>query len=53
MRWQAPEVLQFGHYSSSSDVWSLGITIWEILYMGGLPYWSTENEDVSLRLRVF
>lgn len=27
-RWMAPEVLAGGEYSTASDVWSLGVTMW-------------------------
>lgn len=29
--WSAPESIQDGHYSAASDVWSFGVTVWEIL----------------------
>ena len=37
-RWMAPEVLLNGHYSAASDVWSYGITIWEVLNPTSTPY---------------
>lgn len=38
VRWMAPESLLNGHYSPASDVWSYGITIWEMLSPTSQPY---------------
>ena len=38
IRWMAPESLLHGHYSPASDVWSYGITIWEMLNPTSVPY---------------
>ena len=37
-RWAAPEVLTRLEFSSDSDIWAFGVTIWEILTLGGEPY---------------
>ena len=37
-RWQAPEVIRKGIASIKSDVWSFGVTFWEILTFAGTPY---------------
>lgn len=31
IKWMAPESLENGSYSVKSDVWSYGITLWELL----------------------
>ena len=59
--WMAPE--SFGHrgkFTPKSDVWMLGVTLWEMLQKGQVPYGSGANFrhavpriiDGSLRLRV-
>ncbi|CAF2524438.1 unnamed protein product [Rotaria sp. Silwood2] len=38
VRWWAVEVLSNGPYTHKSDVWSYGITIWEVFSKAALPY---------------
>lgn len=48
VRWAAPEVLLESRYSTKSDVWALGVVVWEIFSQGTLPYSSlTTAEDVA------
>jgi serine/threonine protein kinase len=38
LRWMPPEALTKGQYSTKSDVWAFGVTVYEILTNGELPY---------------
>ncbi|XP_039602996.1 ephrin type-B receptor 4a-like isoform X1 [Polypterus senegalus] len=46
IRWTAPEAIAFRKFTSSSDVWSYGIVMWEVMSFGERPYWDMSNQDV-------
>ena len=46
VRWMAPEALKFGTYSLYSDVWSYGITLWELFSLGAIPYHDLDVNDL-------
>uniref|UniRef100_A0A8C3C6H4 receptor protein-tyrosine kinase n=1 Tax=Cairina moschata TaxID=8855 RepID=A0A8C3C6H4_CAIMO len=46
IRWTAPEAVQYRKFTSSSDVWSYGIVMWEVMSYGERPYWDMSNQDV-------
>nr|XP_039251463.1 ephrin type-A receptor 5-like [Styela clava] len=46
LRWTAPECIRFREFTSSSDVWSYGIVMWEVMSYGEKPYWNMPNPDV-------
>lgn len=49
IRWTAPEAIQYRKFTSSSDCWSYGIVMWEVMSYGERPYWDMSNQDVSKR----
>jgi hypothetical protein len=38
VKWTAPECLEKGLYSFSSEMWSFGIALWEMWSYGRVPY---------------
>uniref|UniRef100_A0A8C0M759 Tyrosine-protein kinase n=2 Tax=Canis lupus familiaris TaxID=9615 RepID=A0A8C0M759_CANLF len=45
VKWTAPEALNYGRYSSESDVWSFGILLWEAFSLGASPYPNLSNQQ--------
>ncbi|RVE58142.1 hypothetical protein OJAV_G00206320 [Oryzias javanicus] len=50
IRWTAPEAIAYRKFSSSSDAWSYGIVMWEVMSYGERPYWEMSNQDVILSI---
>ena len=53
VRWMAPETLRFTSalkFSIASDIWSFGITMWEIYTFGELPYFLFDNQDIRMQI---
>ncbi|XP_058387797.1 ephrin type-B receptor 6 isoform X4 [Diceros bicornis minor] len=46
LRWAAPEVIARGKHTTSSDVWSFGIVMWEVMSYGERPYWDMSDQEV-------
>ncbi|KAI6657553.1 Dual specificity protein kinase splB-like [Oopsacas minuta] len=46
VRWTAPEALFFRRYSEKSDVWSLGMTLFEVWSVGQKPWGDYTNVEV-------
>uniref|UniRef100_A0A8C3NSQ8 Receptor protein-tyrosine kinase n=1 Tax=Geospiza parvula TaxID=87175 RepID=A0A8C3NSQ8_GEOPR len=38
IKWMALESIHFGKYAHQSDVWSYGVTLWEMMTFGAEPY---------------
>ena len=51
LRWMAPESIFHFQYTHKSDVWSFGVTIWEILTFGRQPYEGKDANQVVLLLK--
>ncbi|XP_048586745.1 uncharacterized protein LOC5516063 isoform X2 [Nematostella vectensis] len=48
-RWYAPECLEFLKFTAKSDVWSFGVTMWEMFEYGGArPYQEIEDAQQVL-----
>ncbi|KAM7103701.1 tyrosine-protein kinase Fes/Fps isoform 2-T2 [Ciconia maguari] len=45
VKWTAPEALNYGRYTSESDVWSFGILLWEAFSLGAIPYTNLSNQQ--------
>eukprot|EP00039_Didymoeca_costata_P013041 m.192512 g.192512 ORF g.192512 m.192512 type:complete len:1263 (+) comp15657_c0_seq2:325-4113(+) len=45
-KWCAPETLDGVNFSVASDVWSFGITLWEIISFGASPYPDSLPEEI-------
>ena len=51
MRWMAPETIKKRKWSEKSDVWAFGVTVWELLTNGEIPYcFIGSNEEVGKRV---
>ncbi|KAL5253422.1 hypothetical protein ACHWQZ_G013266 [Mnemiopsis leidyi] len=48
IKWLAIESLKYRQFTSHSDVWSYGVTIWEVLEFGQLP-WRTKPPAELIR----
>jgi serine/threonine protein kinase len=50
VKWLAPEVLRDNNYSTGSDVWAFGVTLWEIVTVGATPYPDVSAVDLFSQL---
>ena len=48
IKWYAPESIEHLKFTSKSDVWSYGITLWEMFSYGDQPYGSKNGSEVYM-----
>ena len=46
VRWNAPEVLEYGRFSEKTDVWAFAITKFELWSEGKIPYFDILEKDL-------
>ncbi|XP_062420626.1 receptor tyrosine-protein kinase erbB-3-like isoform X2 [Pungitius pungitius] len=46
LKWMALESIMFRRYTHQSDVWSYGVTVWEMMSFGAEPYSSVQPQEV-------
>lgn len=51
IRWLPPEVILYGEYSESTDIWSYGVLVWEVFSDGKLPYTGIDDNHVVSYVR--
>ncbi|CAF3493251.1 unnamed protein product [Adineta steineri] len=51
VKWYAPEAISIGKFTTKSDVWSFGITLWEMFSYAATPYGDMSGTDVYYYLQ--
>lgn len=46
-KWMSPEALRAGSFTTKCDVWSYGITCWEVMTRGHVPYLGVESYELE------
>jgi serine/threonine protein kinase len=49
-RWMSPEVLKDAEYTHKSDVWAMGVVMYEITSFARLPYGSMTPREITTEL---
>lgn len=53
IRWMPPESIMYRKFTTESDVWSLGVVLWEIFTYGKQPWYQLSNNEVHLVIIFF
>lgn len=53
IRWMPPESIMYRKFTTESDVWSLGVVLWEIFTYGKQPWYQLSNNEVRLYMCTF
>uniref|UniRef100_A0A8C4WRM9 receptor protein-tyrosine kinase n=1 Tax=Eptatretus burgeri TaxID=7764 RepID=A0A8C4WRM9_EPTBU len=51
VRWMALESLLHNSFSSASDVWAFGVTLWELMTLGQTPYADVDPFEMAAYLK--